>query len=442
MVEPKKPQKPSHNGSRNASDRMTNPAEPKAKSRDKYKLDIPLQTNQISARTTHSTNNARTKGDWFKPTETAMKGFGIMHLPEEKTPNDESQELEAALTPEIEDTYFNEGEPQMSQEETDDAYSEYLKDQKRQEEEMDEAIAGRLKSEMWKSTNVLKSMKDTQSWKKMGFFKDWLKSILEIADEKSTKPTEPTIAFLTETNAYLTRKLQELEKNPIHVAQPQTHDPVTQAMLMAANTHPTWATVAAAPAKANQPTTQKPTKPLQTHTMPQEPMADPCCLIIQVQPPNVAEERPNGIEVRKKINEMLDKKGVLQFFHIMAVGYSGVGNIKITMTHTSKASDLMKYGKGIANIIMKNEVLLVLPDTEHYCIKINKVLTWCGNNEPMSIDMIHEELCTYLPGYKSMKQWHIPHWLGNEENICTKEFTLIMIDLTNKQDKDNLLEIA
>ncbi len=442
MVEPKKPQKPGCNGSRNASDGMTNPAKPKAKSRDKYKSAILLQTNQISARTMHSTNNPRTKGDWFEPTEMAMKGFGIMCPPEEKTPNDESQELEAALTPEIKDMYFNEGEPQMSQEETDDAYSEYLKDQQRQDKEMDEAIASRLESKMWTITHVLKSMKDTQSWKKMGFFKDWLKSILEIADEKSTRPTEPTIAFLTETNAYLTRKLQELEKNPIHMAQPQTHDLVTQAMPMAANTHPTWATVAAAPAKANQPTTQKPTKLLQTHATPQEPMADPRCLIIQVQPPILTEERPNRIEVRKKINEMLDKKGVLQFFCIMAVGYLGAGNIKITTTHTSKASDLMKYSKEIANIIMKNEVLLVLPDTEHYCIKINKVLTWCGNNEPMSIDMIHEELCTYLPGYKSMKQWHIPHWLGNEENICTKEFTLIMIDLTNKQDKDNLLEIA
>src|SRR5258708_39384336 len=137
MVEPKKPQKPGCNGSRNASDGMTNPAKPKAKSRDKYKLDILLQTNQISARTMCSTNNPRTEGDWFEPTEMAMKGFGIMRPPEEKTPNDESQELEAALTPEIEDTYFNEGEPQMSQEETDDSYRNYLKYQQRQNTEMD-----------------------------------------------------------------------------------------------------------------------------------------------------------------------------------------------------------------------------------------------------------------------------------------------------------------
>src|SRR5258708_11957624 len=98
----------------------------------------------------------------------------------------------------------------------------------------------------------------------MGFFKDWLKSILEIADDESTKPTESTIAFLTETNVYLTRKLQELEKKPTHAAQPQTCNLNTQATPMVANKHPTWATVVTALAKTNQPTTQKPTKLLVT----------------------------------------------------------------------------------------------------------------------------------------------------------------------------------
>src|SRR5258708_11324954 len=123
---------------------------------------------------------------------------------------------------------------------------------------------------------------------------------------------------------------------------------------MAANTHTLWATVAAAP-----------TKPTQTSTTTQEPTADPWCLIIQVHPPIIAKERHNGIETRKKINEVLDKKGVPQFFRVMAVGYSGVGNIKITTTHTSKASDLMKHGNNITNIITKNKVLLILPDTKH-----------------------------------------------------------------------------
>src|SRR5258708_34581542 len=174
--------------------------------------------------------------------------------------------------------------------------------------------------------------------------------------------------------------------------------------------------------------------------MPQEPTADPQCLTIQVHPPILAEERANGIEVRKKINEMRDKKGVLQFFHVMAVGYLGAGNIKITTTHTSKASDLMNHGNDITSMIMKNKVLLILPDTEHYHIKINKVLTWCGSNEPMTIDLIHEELCTYLPGYKNMKQWQVLRLLGKEENIRTKSFASIVIDLTNKQDMDNLIE--
>ena len=105
---------------------------------------------------------------------------------------------------------------------------------------------------------------------------------------------------------------------------------------------------------------------------------------------------------------MLEKKGVPQFFHVMAVGYSGAGNIKITTTHTSKASDMMKHRQDIAEIITSNKVLSILPDTEHYHVKINKVPMWCRNNEPMSVNMIHKELCTYLPEYKNMKQWHVP----------------------------------
>src|SRR5258708_13868686 len=99
------------------------------------------------------------------------------------------------------------------------------------------------------------------------------------------------------------------------------------------------------------------------------------------------------------------------------------------MTHMCKVLDLMPHGNDIASIITKNKVLLILPDTEHYHVKINKVLTWCGNDEPMNIDLIREELCTYLPGYKNMKQWCIPCWLGNEDTICTKSFTSIVVDL-------------
>ena len=125
---------------------------------------------------------------------------------------------------------------------------------------------------------------------------------------------------------------------------------------------------------------------------PEVPTADPCCLIIRLNPPIPEEEKPNGIEVRAKINDMLDRKGVPQHLRVMAIGYSGAGNIKVTTTHSCKASDLMKYGQDIAAIVTRNEVLSILPDKEHYRVKINKVPTWCGNDEPMTIQMVHEEL--------------------------------------------------
>ncbi len=141
-------------------------------------------------------------------------------------------------------------------------------------------------------------------------------------------------------------------------------------------------------------------------------MADPRCLIIQVNLPINNEEKPNRIEVRTKINEMLDRKGVPQFFRVMGIGYSRAGNIKIMSMHTCKASNLMEYGCNITRIITKNEVLLILPDSEHYWVKINKILTWCGKDCLMTIQMVHEELWTYIPEYKNTKQWRAPHWLG------------------------------
>ena len=67
-----------------------------------------------------------------------MKGIGPP--PGENTTNNESQELDFALIPELEDAYFEEGEQQMTQEEIDDAYSECIEDQHRQDEEMDEVM--------------------------------------------------------------------------------------------------------------------------------------------------------------------------------------------------------------------------------------------------------------------------------------------------------------
>ena len=158
-------------------------------------------------------------------------------------------------------------------------------------------------------------------------------------------------------------------------------------------------------------------------------------------PPITIEEKLNGIEIRTKINEMLDRKGVLQFFRVMGIGYSGARNIKVTSTHSCKASDLMEYGCDIARIITKNEVLSILPDSEHYWVKINKILTWCGKDDLMTIQMVHEELRTYIPEYRNTKQWRTLCWLGTDETIHAKNFASTVVDLTNKQDRDILLGI-
>src|SRR5260370_20950020 len=194
----------------------------------------------------------------------------------------------------------------MNQDEIDEAYSEYIKEQLRIDIETEDTMIRSIEKEMWTIHRELKSRKDSPSWKKMGFFKDWLKSILELANtDETNKPAEPTIAYLTETNAYLTRKLSELESGSTC---PQTQDPVTQATPMASNTHLLWPSVTASTPKTPQPTNPKPTKTLHPHTPTQEPMADPCCLIIQITPTIPVEERPNGIMVRKKINDMLEIK--------------------------------------------------------------------------------------------------------------------------------------
>src|SRR5258708_18525409 len=113
-----------------------------------------------------------------------------------------------------------------------------------------------------------------------------------------------------------------------------------------------------------------------------------------------------------------------------------------TSTHSCKASDLMEYGHDITRIITKNKVLSILQDSEHYHIKINKIPTWCGKDDPMTIQMVHEELWTYIPEYKNMKQWRAPQWLGSDETIHTKNFASIVVDMTNKHDRDILLDIS
>ncbi len=237
MADPKKPQKPGCMGNRNVSKVAANPGE-KPKSRDKYKSDIPLQTNQIPVRPTHTMSSLRAEGEWFKMMEAATKGTGSH--PEENTNNNKTQDPDYKLRAELEDAYIEEGEQQMMQEEIDNAYSEYLKSQHKQDEEMEEAILNQLEHKMWSIAKELKNRKNSPSWKKMGFFKEWLKAIMDLVDEgEKLKPAEPTIAYLTETNAYLTRKLNELESNTTPVLQTQTRDPNTQATPMAASMHPT-----------------------------------------------------------------------------------------------------------------------------------------------------------------------------------------------------------
>src|SRR6266436_1816922 len=125
----------------------------------------------------------------------------------------------------------------------------------------------------------------------------------------------------------------------------------------------------------------------------------------------------------------------------MAVGYSVAGNIKILTTHACKASDLMEFREEIAVIITKNKVISVLPDEEHYRIKVKKIPTWCDPECPMTIRHIHQELTTYVPEYDKMKKWRPPKWLGSDELIQSKQFASIIIDLTPERDRDALLNL-
>src|SRR5258708_26918910 len=125
----------------------------------------------------------------------------------------------------------------------------------------------------------------------------------------------------------------------------------------------------------------------------------------------------------------------------MAVGYSVAGNIKITTTHACKASDLMSVGEDIAAIISNNKVISVLPDEDHYRVKINKILTWYDSNHPMMINDIHKELTAYVPEYDKMKKWRPPKWLSSDELIQSKQFASIIIDLTSEKDKHTLLNL-
>src|SRR5260221_10415685 len=100
----------------------------------------------------------------------------------------------------------------------------------------------------------------------------------------------------------------------------------------------------------------------------------------------------------------------------MAVGYSMASNIKISTTHTCKASDLIAFREEIATIITSNKVISVLPDEDHYRVKINKIPTWYNPEHPMTISQVHQELTAYVPEYDKMKKWRTcPIVIGRSE---------------------------
>ena len=68
------------------------------------------------------------------------------------------------------------------------------------------------------------------------------------------------------------------------------------------------------PAKPKQMTHPKLGKPALQKEATHVTTADLRCLIIQVHLTIDVEERPNGIDTRKEINEMLECKGVPQYF--------------------------------------------------------------------------------------------------------------------------------
>ncbi|KAF8340709.1 uncharacterized protein EI90DRAFT_3117218 [Cantharellus anzutake] len=266
--------------------------------------------------------------------------------------------------------------------------------------------------------------------------------------EECLAEAEANVSCLTRTCEYLTNKLELLvsDQNANSVPSPPRRDPDAVAAPMG-KPKKTWESVVA----RNPPKPPLPhSKPKQPNTVvgPQgltakqlvEPTVDSRCLIIQVNPPIHPDQRPNGIETWKRANKLLERKNLPHCLRIMAIGYSVAGNIKLMTAPTCKASDLIQYGHEIAVLITENEVLAVLPDMEHYRVKINKVPTH-SRSGPMPISMVHEELSTYVAMYRDLSTWRAPKWLGSDETICTKNFASIVLDLTNKDDRDKLLEL-
>ncbi len=148
----------------------------------------------------------------------------------------------------------------------------------------------------------LKAAKLSLIWTKLEFIELWVDCIANLVrSPRGSDMDKLIIANLTETNTYLTKKIVELElKNDNftpEIIQPQLpQEPHTVRKMTYAPTQPSWAQVAT---DAHQRAPTQPTKTTPTKQCPitQEKTADPWCLIIQVSPPILATDRPNGIDM-------------------------------------------------------------------------------------------------------------------------------------------------
>ena len=320
MADPKNPSKRGRANSKNGSDPEDGNKD-KNKTRDKYRPTIPKQPSQAPSKA----HNGETQGNRLtqdpNKTLTEIQNANLTLATDERgnTLSDPepdaynpTQQVEptqqSCLTPEEEQEIQ---EYQMQFEEEEDlellTYSEPFTGYARPLR----SEAGQLKDTMNYVLDKLVQYKQENNLDTLDF-DDWVKRVSAL----KTKPTNASqadlmIAYMAETNAYLTRRIRELENSPTTAS--SNRDPATTATPMYGSNQSSWASIAAKPAtnKTQPAQKQRSTTHLNLNT-PATPSADPRCLIIRVSPPIPNEERPNGLEARTKINELLEKKGAPQ----------------------------------------------------------------------------------------------------------------------------------
>ncbi len=166
----------------------------------------------------------------------------------------------------------------------------------------EELISDHINMKLEDMLEELKEAKQSPIWKKLDFIELWVDHCANlIGSPRGSKMDKHIITDLAETNGYLTKKIVELELKDINFApktvqsQPPQEQPLARKMAPSL-TQPSWAQVATTAHKRS-PTL--PPKPGPTKQCPnsQEKMADPQCLIIQISPPILATDRPNGIDM-------------------------------------------------------------------------------------------------------------------------------------------------